>query len=112
MDMRTTISVYGAPEFELARVAMSEMARYYNLPTWGYAGYTDSSIMDEQAAADATSSVIVALLSGQHLAHDVGYLEAGLTTSPEMIVFTDEVIDRTGTSRRASAWMPKPLPST
>jgi trimethylamine--corrinoid protein Co-methyltransferase len=94
MDMRTTISVYGAPEFELARVAMAEMARFYNLPNWGYAGYSDSIVMDEQAAADATSSVMVALLSGQHLAHDVGYLEAGLTTSPEMIAFTAEVIAR------------------
>jgi trimethylamine--corrinoid protein Co-methyltransferase len=94
MDMRTTISVYGAPEFELARVALAEMGRFYNLPSWGYAGYSDSIVMDEQAAADATSSVTVALLSGQHLAHDVGYLEAGLTTSPEMIVFTAEVIAR------------------
>jgi trimethylamine--corrinoid protein Co-methyltransferase len=70
------------------------MARYYNLPNWGYAGYSDSIVMDEQAAADATSSVMVALLTGQHLAHDVGYLEAGLTTSPEMMVFTAEVIAR------------------
>jgi trimethylamine--corrinoid protein Co-methyltransferase len=94
MDMKTTISVYGAPEFELARVAIAEMARFYHLPHWGYAGHTDSCVMDEQAASDATSSVFVALLSGQHLAHDVGYLEAGLTTSPEMIVFTAEIIDR------------------
>ena len=95
MDMQTTISVYGAPEFELGRVAVAEMARFYGLPHWGYAGHTDSCVMDEQAAADATSSVLVALLSGQHLVHDVGYLEAGMTTSPEMIVFTAEVIART-----------------
>ena len=95
MDMKTTISVYGAPEFELARVALTDMARFYNLPNWGYAGYSDSCVMDEQAAADATSAVWTALLSGQHLAHDVGYLEAGLTSSPEMIVFTAEVINRT-----------------
>jgi len=94
MDMRTTISVYGAPEFDLARVAIAELVRYYGLPHWGYAGCSDSCVMDEQAAADATSSVLVALLSGQHLAHDIGYLEAGLTTSPEMIVFTAEIIDR------------------
>jgi trimethylamine--corrinoid protein Co-methyltransferase len=94
MDMRTTISVYGAPEFELARVAVAELARYYRLPHWGYAGHTDSCVMDEQAASDATSSVLVALLSGQHLVHDVGYMEAGLTTSPELIVFTAEIIDR------------------
>lgn len=94
MDMRTTIAVYGAPEFELARAAVTEMARYYNLPQYGYAGYTDSCVMDEQAASDATSSVFVALLSGQHLVHDVGYIEAGITVSPEMIVFTADVIGR------------------
>jgi trimethylamine--corrinoid protein Co-methyltransferase len=92
MDMRTTISVYGAPEFQLARVAVAEMGRFYGLPTWGYAGHSDSCAMDEQAAADAALSVSVALLSGTNLVHDIGYLEAGLTTSPEMIVFTAEMI--------------------
>jgi trimethylamine--corrinoid protein Co-methyltransferase len=92
MDMKTTISVYGAPEFQLARVAVAEMGRFYGLPTWGYAGHSDSCAMDEQAAADSTFSVLVALLAGNNLVHDVGYLEAGLTTSPEMIVFTAEMI--------------------
>jgi len=92
MDMKTTISVYGAPEFQLARIAVAEMGRFYELPTWGYAGHSDSCTMDEQAAADATFSASVALLAGHNLVHDVGYLEAGLTTSPEMIVFTAEMI--------------------
>jgi trimethylamine--corrinoid protein Co-methyltransferase len=93
LDMRTTISVYSAPEFELARVAVAEMGRFYGLPTWGYAGHSDSCVMDEQAAADATFSVLASLLAGSNLVHDVGYLEAGLTTSPEMIVFTAEMIE-------------------
>ena len=93
MDMKTTISVYGAPEFQLARIGVAALGQYYGLPTWGYAGHSDSNAMDEQAAADATLSVLVALLSGTNLVHDVGYLEAGLTTSPEMIVFTAEVIE-------------------
>jgi trimethylamine--corrinoid protein Co-methyltransferase len=92
MDMKTTISVYGAPEFELARVLVAEIGRFYGLPTWGYAGHSDSCVMDEQAAADAAYSVLVALLTGTNLVHDIGYLEAGLTTSPEMIVFTAETI--------------------
>jgi len=92
MDMKTTISVYGAPEFQLARVAIAEMGRFYKLPTWGYAGHSDSLQMDMQAAADAAFSVLVALLGGNNLVHDVGYLEAGLTTSPEMIVFSAEMI--------------------
>ena len=61
---------------------------------------SDSCVMDEQAAADAAVSVLLALLTGTNLAHDVGYLEAGLTTSPEMIVFTAEVI---GMMRRFAA---------
>jgi trimethylamine--corrinoid protein Co-methyltransferase len=92
MDMKTSISVYGAPEFQLARVAIAELGRFYRLPIWGYASHSDSCVMDEQAAADAAFSVLVALLAGHNLVHDVGYLEAGLTTSPEMIVFTAEMI--------------------
>jgi len=92
MDMKTTISVYGAPEFQLARVLVAEMGRFYGLPTWGYAGHSDSCTMDEQAAADSAFSVLVALLTGTNLVHDVGYLEAGLTTSPGMVVFTAEMI--------------------
>jgi trimethylamine--corrinoid protein Co-methyltransferase len=92
LDMKTTISVYASPEFELARVAVAEMGRFYGLPTWGYAGDSNSCVMDEEAGADAAFSILVALLAGYNLTHDVGYLEAGLTTSPEMIVFCDEVI--------------------
>jgi len=92
MDMRTMISVYGAPEFQLARVGVMEMGRHYGLPTWGYAGHSDSCTMDEQAASDATFSVLVALLSGTNLAHDIGYLEAGMMSSPEMMVLCAENI--------------------
>lgn len=92
MDMRTAIPVYGAPEIQLARVSVTEMGRFYGLPTWGYAGHSDSCIVDEQAAADAAFSVLVALLAAPNLVHDVGYLESGLTTSPEMIVLTAEII--------------------
>ncbi|MGA2639764.1 MAG: trimethylamine methyltransferase family protein [Spirochaetia bacterium] len=92
MDMRTSISVYGAPEFQLARLAVASMGRYYNLPTWGYAGHSDAIPFDEQAAVDSALSVQNALLSGMNLVHDVGYLEAGLITSPEMMVFTADMI--------------------
>jgi len=93
MDMKTMVSVYGAPEYELGRVLSAQMGRYYGLPTWGNAGMTDSPALDEQAAIDATFSVQVALLTGTNLVHDIGYLEAGLTTSPELIVMTCEIID-------------------
>ncbi len=72
---------------------VAEMGRYYGLPNWGYAGCSDSPVMDAQAAADAAYQVRDALLMGANLVHDVGYLEGGLTTSPEMIVLTAEMIE-------------------
>jgi trimethylamine---corrinoid protein Co-methyltransferase len=92
LDMRTMISVYGAPEYQLGRAMSADMARHYGLPIWGNAGMSDACALDEQAAIDSAVSVLGALLTGTHLAHDVGYLEGGLTTSPEMIVLTAENI--------------------
>ena len=92
LDMKEMISVYGAPEFQIARVAAAEMGRFYGLPVWGYAGHSDSKIVDGQAAADAQFSVLVALLAKTNLNHDVGYLESGLTGSPEMMVLANEII--------------------
>jgi trimethylamine--corrinoid protein Co-methyltransferase len=92
LDMKTMISVYGSPEYQLARVMAAEMGRFYGLPVWGYAAHSDSKVIDGQAAVDAQFSVMVALMAGTNLNHDVGYLESGLTNSPEMMVLTDEII--------------------
>jgi trimethylamine---corrinoid protein Co-methyltransferase len=95
LDMKEMISVYGAPEFQLARVMAAEMGRFYQLPVWGYSGHSDSKIIDGQAAADAQFSVLIALLARTNLNHDVGYLESGLTASPEFVVLTNEIISQT-----------------
>lgn len=92
LDMATMTSVYTCPEFVLARTAVAEMGRYYNLPTWGYAGDANSCVVDEQASAEGTFSIMASLLAGNNLTHDVGYLESGLTFSPEMVVLCDEII--------------------
>jgi trimethylamine--corrinoid protein Co-methyltransferase len=92
MDMATGITVFVSPEFLLTRIVVAEMGRFYGLPTWGYAGDSNSCSMDEQAAAEITASVTLALQGGNNLVHDVGYLETGRTASPENMVFTNEVI--------------------
>lgn len=65
LDMKEMISVYGAPEFQLARVMAAEMGRFYCLPVWGYAAHSDSASLDEQAAIDAQFSI----QTGQGYAH-------------------------------------------
>jgi trimethylamine--corrinoid protein Co-methyltransferase len=91
MDMRTAIMAYGAPEFSIINAASAQLAHYYNLPFFGTGGCSDSKIPDEQAVIEATSSMLMAMLTGTNLIHDVGYIEGGATGSFEMIVILDEV---------------------
>lgn len=92
MDMGSMQICYASPEFQLTKAAIAELGRWYGLPTWGYAGCSDAKVMDEQAALEATLSVMAAKLCGSNLVHDVGYMESGLTVSYEMIVLTDELV--------------------
>jgi trimethylamine---corrinoid protein Co-methyltransferase len=92
LDMKEMISVYGAPEFQLARIMAAEMGHFYKLPVWGYSAHSDSAVLDEQAAVDAQFSIQTALLAKTNLNHDVGYLEAGLANSPEYMVLANELI--------------------
>jgi trimethylamine--corrinoid protein Co-methyltransferase len=92
MDMSSMQICYASPEFQLTKAAIAELGRWYNLPSWGYAGCSDAKVMDEQAALEAVFSVLAAKLSGCNLIHDVGYLESGLTGSFETMVLTDELV--------------------
>jgi trimethylamine--corrinoid protein Co-methyltransferase len=92
LDMRSAQICYGSPEFQLTKAAIAQVGRWYGLPTWGYAGCTDAKTLDEQAAAEAMLSILMAKLSGANLIHDVGYVESGLTSSFELIVLSDELV--------------------
>lgn len=92
MDMKSAQICYASPEFQLTKSAIAQLGRRYGLPTWGYAGCSDSKVLDEQASLEALLSVMTAKLSGGNLIHDVGYMESGLTCSFEMIVLTDELV--------------------
>jgi len=91
MDMAKGLISYAAPEFMLAMVAFSEMCHYYGLPIFSFAGCSDAKIFDQQAAAEGALWMLVTALSGGNLIHDVGYVEAGLTASYEMLVSMDEI---------------------
>jgi trimethylamine--corrinoid protein Co-methyltransferase len=91
-DMKQTVLPYGAPELSLNNAAAADLARYYQIPTWGYAGCSDAKEVDEQAALEAMLSITLSIASGANLVHDVGYLESGLTSSYEMIVLSDTAI--------------------
>ena len=92
MDMATAQSSYNAPEYLLSYMAMAEMSHHYDLPSWGYAGTSDSQLPDEQAALEAGLETYMSTVAGVNLNHDVGYLDMGRTGSLEQIVVMDEHI--------------------
>lgn len=92
LDMRTTILAYGAPELALLSAAGTEVARHLGLPMFSTAGCTDSKCLDQQAAIEATLSVVLAMFSGASFVHDVGYTESGITGSLLQLMMCDEII--------------------
>ncbi len=92
MDMRTMTDPYVAPDAILAQQVGTDLARHYGLPSFSYAGMSDSKTLDEQWTAEAALSMAYGSLSRATLLHDVGYLESGLQSSCESIVFGDELV--------------------
>ena len=100
MDMHWAGYTYASPEFHFAFSAFADLARHYKLPVWGLAGAADSKMLDAQAGAEASHQILLALLAGENLVHDVGYLGGGMISSMEMILFCNEVI---GMLRKAAS---------
>ncbi|MEJ2557695.1 MAG: trimethylamine methyltransferase family protein [Anaerolineae bacterium] len=93
MDMITTVYCYGSPEMALLSAAYTEITKWLGVPMYETAGCSDVKAFDEQAAMEATINIATAALAGGNMIHDVGYIEQGLTSSMEMMVASDEIID-------------------
>jgi trimethylamine--corrinoid protein Co-methyltransferase len=94
MDMRTTVYCYGSPEMALLSAAYTQITKWLGVPEYETAGCSDAKMFDEQAAMEATFNIATAALVGGNMIHDVGYLEQGLTSSMDMMVASNEIIDR------------------
>jgi trimethylamine--corrinoid protein Co-methyltransferase len=91
-DMRTTQCTYGSPEQNLGKVAMVQMARFYNLPIYGLGGGVEGKVPDAEAASEAMMSMLLNGLAGMTLSQSLGTLSWGLYGSPEMVVICDELV--------------------
>jgi trimethylamine---corrinoid protein Co-methyltransferase len=81
----------------------TSMGKYYDLPVFGLGGSTDSKVMDQQCSFEATVSLMTSLLHGANIVHDVGFMDAGLQGSLQMIVIGNEIL---GFLRAATAGVP------
>lgn len=70
----------------------TSMGKYYDLPVFGLGGSTDSKVMDQQCAFEATLSLMTSLLHGANIVHDVGFMDAGLQGSLQLIAICNEIL--------------------
>jgi len=89
LDMRTAVNPYCDPEQGI----MQSMAKFYGLPMFSLGGASESKTVDQQAAAEASLSLLFETLTGSDLIHDLGYLESGLTYSFSHLVICDEIVN-------------------
>jgi trimethylamine--corrinoid protein Co-methyltransferase len=66
------------------------MGKYYDLPVFGLAGSTDSKVLDHQCGVEAALSLAFALLSGANINHDMGFMDAGLQYSFQLLAMCNE----------------------
>jgi len=78
----------------------TSMGKYYDLPVFGLGGCTDSKALDQQCGFEAAISLMTALLNGANIVHDVGFMDAGLQGSLQLLAISS---DQIGFLRAANA---------
>ena len=90
--MRTGDVSEGCPERSLFYIYCAQMCRYYDIPSCGVAGTTDSKINDVQSGIEKAATMITTALAGYNLNYDAaGSINSVLTTSLEGMVIDDEL---------------------
>ena len=92
LDMNTVQALYNSAEYYTTYLGITEMAKWMDIPNWGYAGTSDSQCVDANAGVDIAELTLLSMQAGSNLNHDIGYLDFGLTGAGESVVITDEVI--------------------
>lgn len=81
----------------------TSMGKYYDLPVFGLGGSTDSKVLDQQCGFEATLSLMTSLLHGANIIHDVGFMDAGMQGSLQLIAICNDIL---GFLRAATAGVP------
>lgn len=92
MDMKTTVCMYGGPEYGLMNSFVGEMGRYYDLPSFGISGATDANEVDFQMGAEMIYSMMTAIYGRQNFVHDNGYMGIGQMGCLQSILAANELL--------------------
>jgi trimethylamine---corrinoid protein Co-methyltransferase len=90
-DMRTGAYSPGAIETGMLHMACAQMARFYNVPSGGYIGLTNSKINDAQSGYETGMSVVAGYLGGVDVFNMAGLLDALMVFDFAKAVIDNEI---------------------
>jgi trimethylamine---corrinoid protein Co-methyltransferase len=92
-DMKTTQCTYGSPEQSVGKIAMAQVARFWDIPIYGLGGGVEAKTPDAEAASEAMMNMLLNALAGMTMSQSLGTLAWGLYGSQEMVVICDQLAD-------------------
>ena len=90
-DMRTGAYASGGIECGMLHMTFAQMARFYNVPSGGYIGLTNSKINDAQSGYETGMSAVAGLLGGADMFNMGGLLDALKAFDFAKAVIDDEI---------------------
>ena len=88
-NLQTMVGNYCLPDEQ--GVAAS-MGKFYDLPVFGLGGSTDSKALDQQAGAECALGLMLPLLNGANIVHDIGFMDSGLQGSLPLMTIADDLL--------------------
>jgi trimethylamine--corrinoid protein Co-methyltransferase len=93
VDLKTGAPVFGSPESQLALLASSQMAHYYDLPFRSGGMFASAKTTDAQAAYESVMTMLPTVLGRVNFVlHAAGWLENGLTAGYEKFLLDCEML--------------------
>jgi trimethylamine--corrinoid protein Co-methyltransferase len=94
VDMKSGAPAFGTPEYIRATQMSGQMARFYGLPLRS-SGSCAANVPDGQAMWETSNSLWASVQSGTNMVyHAAGWLEGGLSASPEKFIMDCEVLQQ------------------
>ena len=90
-DMRTGAYTSGGIECGMLHMAFAQIAHYYDVPSGGYIGLTNSKVNDAQAGYETGMSAMGGMVSGMDMFNIGGLIDALKTFDFAKAVIDDEV---------------------
>ena len=91
-DMRMSVTNIATPEAAVMRIALAQMAGYYNLPSMTSAPDTDSNCFDEQNGWEKIITSFTSYASGINLILNAGLFSTGTEVSYGQLLIDCEII--------------------